>query len=415
MLFEVNKIRQDFPILKTQIYGKNLVYFDNAATTQKPQIVIDSCVNFYQTQNASTHSFHFLSNNLTNQIEEVRLKVKNFVNAKEVREIIFCKGATEGLNLLANGLENQLQKNDEVLITQMEHHANIIPWQILAKKTGAKLKYIKLKPTGELDLLDFEKKLNSRTKILAITHISNVLGLINPLKQIIKKARQNGTLVVVDGTQAAAHLKIDVQNLDVDFYVFSGHKMYAPTGIGVIFGKAKLLENLEIYQTGGEMVDEVDFETATFVDIPNRFEAGTQNFEAIIGFGKSIDYLQDLRQKFNQQIESYEQELLEYATNQMQKIPNLKIYGQNSNSNLSTKIPIISFLIQGIDSLDLAILLDLEGIALRSGSHCAQILLKEFTILPTCRISLTFYNTKEEIDRFIYILTQSISKLQKFS
>lgn len=408
-IFDSSEIRLDFPILKQKIYGKNLIYFDNAATTQKPKIVIKSLQNYYETQNASTHSFHFLSNNLNHLVDQTRQKTANYINAKESGEIVFCKGATEGFNLITNGFSNILEESEEILVTDMEHHANIVPWQILSQKTKTKLKSVKIDSKGFLNLIDLEKKLTSKTKILAITHASNVLGTINPIKEIIQKAHQNGTLVVVDGTQAIQHFKIDVQDLDADFYVFSGHKMYGPTGIGIIYGKKKLLEKLEPYQTGGEMIESVTLKKTIFAATPYKFEAGTQNFEAIVGFSKTLDYLNNLNQIYGQQINDYEQELLNYATKKMLEIEDLEIYGQTNN-----KLPIIAFNIKNINSLDLATMLDLQGIAIRTGKHCAQPLMHKLGILGSCRISLVFYNTKVEIDKFILELERSISKLKKF-
>ena len=399
------KIRQDFPILSTKIYDKDLVYFDNAATTQKPKVLIDSLSEYYSKYNANTHSQHFLASNLTLEYEKVRTQVAEFLGANSSQEIVFTKGATESLNLLVYCLETDINPGDEILITQVEHHANILPWQRLAQEKQAKLLVAPILSTGEIDLTSFKKLLNSKTKIVAFTHVSNVLGVVNEVNELTKLANQNGSMVVIDGTQAIPHFKVDVSQIDCDFYVFSSHKVFGPTGVGVLYGKQKWLDAFQPYQVGGEMVKTVNFETTTFQESPQKLEAGTQNFADIWAFGKTLQYLQNLRQSFD--LESYEQQLLHYTTSKLLEIAGLKIYGIGNQ-----KIPLISFTIEGVDSLDLAVFLDQQGIAIRVGSHCAQPLIESLGLTSTARISLAFYNTFEEVDFMIEQVKRALKILR---
>lgn len=396
------EIRQDFPILSTKINDRNLVYFDNAATTQKPQSLIDSLSEYYSKYNANTHSQHFLASNLTLEYEKVRSQIAHFLGAKLSNEIVFTKGATESLNLLAYCLETKINPGDEILITQAEHHANILPWQRLAQEKQAKLVVAPILSTGEIDLATFQRLLNPKTKIVAFTHVSNVLGVVNKVNELTRLAHDNKSIVVIDGTQAVPHFKVDLTEIDCDFYIFSSHKVFGPTGVGILYGKQKLLNELKPYQVGGEMVKTVSFETTTYRESPQKFEAGTQNFADIIAFGSSLKYLQNLRQKYD--LEDYEQKLLKYATTELLKIDGLTIYGTGGK-----KIPVISFSIEGVDSLDLATFLDQQGIAIRVGSHCAQPLVGSLGLTSIARISLSFYNTFQEVDFMI----QQIHKVLK--
>ncbi|MEI6728976.1 MAG: SufS family cysteine desulfurase [bacterium] len=399
------KIRQDFPILRAKIQDKDLVYFDNAATTQKPQVLIDSLSEYYSKYNANTHSQHFLASNLTLEYENVRSGIALFLGAKLADEIVFTKGATESLNLLAYCLETEINPEDEILITQAEHHANILPWQRLVQEKQAKLVVAPMLSSGKIDLTTFQKLLNPKTKIVAFTHVSNVLGVVNEVTELTKLAHKNGSLVVIDGTQAVGHFKVDVTQINCDFYVFSSHKVFGPMGVGVLYGKQKLLNGFQPYQVGGEMVKTVSFETTTFQESPQKFEAGTQNFADIIAFGKTLQYLQNLRQGLD--LESYEQDLLKYTTSQLLQIPGLIIHG-----TANQKIPLISFTIESVDSLDLATFLDEQGIAIRVGSHCAQPLIKSLGLTSTARISLAFYNTFEEVDFMIEQIQRALKILR---
>lgn len=401
-MFSLTSIRQDFPILNTNMNGKELVYLDNASTTQKPQCVIDSVINFYTKSNSNVHrGIYSLSMEATEMYENTRLKVQKFVNAKYCDEIIFTKGTTESINLVATSLGRVspqiFQRGDEIILTEMEHHSNIVPWQILAKEKGLKVKFAPINQTGELDILEFEKMLNPRVKIVAVCHISNTLGTVNNVQQIVYLARKNGSLVIVDGAQTVSHLKVDVQEINADFYVFSAHKMFGPTGVGVLYGKREQLNNMEPYQGGGEMIDRVTFDGFTTNELPYKFEAGTPNIAGVMGLGVAVDYIENLRTDYSK-ILKYESVLLQFATTELKKIKGLKIIGESKN-----KIPVISFVIEGINSADIAYFLDQKGICIRTGHHCNQPLMQKLGLeeTGTCRVSLAFYNTVEEVGYFI--------------
>jgi cysteine desulfurase/selenocysteine lyase len=393
--FDVWKIRDDFPILKRVVNGKPLVYLDNAATAQKPQVVLDTLDRFYREENSNVHrGVHFLSQLATVEYEKARITVQRFLNAAEAREIIFVRGTTEGINLVASSFgRSQLKAGDEILISAMEHHSNIVPWQILCEEKGAVLRVAPINDSGELRLDEFEKLLSPKTKLVAIVHLSNALGTLNPVGQIIGMAHQRRVPVLLDGAQAAPHFKIDVRELDCDFYVFSGHKLYGPTGIGVLFGKATLLEAMPPYQGGGEMISSVSFEKTTYNTIPNKFEAGTPHVAGAVGLAAAIDYLGALDREA---VEVHERELLSYATNSLSEIPGLRIIG-----TAQEKAGVISFILEGIHPHDIGTIVDQEGIAIRTGHHCAQPVMDRFGLPATARASLAFYNTKQEIDALV--------------
>ncbi|MCU4156341.1 cysteine desulfurase [Carboxylicivirga sp. A043] len=389
----IEQIRQDFPILQEKVHGKPLVYFDNAATTHKPQVVIDAVSEVYQKYNSNIHrGVHHLSNVCTQAHEEAREKVQHFINAKHSHEVIFTRGTTESINLLASSFgDTFLQEGDEILVSQLEHHSNIVPWQLLEKRKGIKLCYIPINLEGELILDHIDELINDRTKLVSIAHISNALGTINPIKQIIDLAHGKNIPVAIDGAQAIQHVGVNVQDLDCDFYVFSGHKLYAPTGIGVLYGKEEWLNKLEPYQGGGEMIKTVSFEGTTFNELPFKFEAGTPDFSGSVGLGAAIDYVQSIGLN---NIAQYEHQLLEYATAKLSKIPNIRFFG-----TAKEKTSVISFLIGDIHPFDLGTMLDKMGIAVRTGHHCAQPLMQFYNIPGTIRASFAIYNTKEEIDK----------------
>ena len=390
-MIDIKKIRRDFPILNQKINGKPLVYFDNGASTQKPKSVIDAINNYYCFENANVHrGVHFLSGLATNKFEKTRVVVQNFIKAKHAHEIIFTKGTTDAINLVANGFKSLLKKGDEILISELEHHSNIVPWQLCCEQTEAVLKIIPLNNSGELDLTNFEKLLSNKTKLVAISHISNSLGTINPIKEIIEKSHLHGAKVLIDGAQAASHISLDMQKLNADFYCFSAHKMFGPTGVGVLYGKESVLNELPPYQGGGEMIKEVRFEKTTYASLPHKFEAGTPNIAGVIAFKEAIDFISKLNLN---NIAAYEKELLEYATSKMLKIQGLKILGTSKN-----KSAIISFNIDGVHHYDIGVLLDQMGVAIRTGHHCTQPIMERFKIAGTARISFSVYNTKEEID-----------------
>lgn len=392
--FEVEKIREDFPILNRKVNGYPLVYFDNAATSQTPKQVIDAIVDYYSNYNANIHrGVHALSQEATDKYEQARQKVQRHFNAAKSYEIIFTSGTTHGINLVASGFASELQKGDEILVSAMEHHSNIVPWQMLAEKTGVVLKVIPMDEKGELIFSEFEKLVSSKTKLVFVNHVSNALGTVNPIKQIIDLAHEKGAAVLVDGAQAAPHIKADVQELDVDFYVASAHKMCGPTGVGVLYGKEEWLKKLPPYQGGGEMIAEVTFEKTTYADLPHKFEAGTPNICGGIAFGAALDYMNQIG---FEEIAAYEHELLEYATQKLKEIEGMKIYGEAAE-----KTAVISFNIEGLHPYDIGTLLDKMGIAVRTGHHCAQPVMDFFKIPGTVRASFAFYNTSEEIDRFI--------------
>ena len=393
-MFDVQKVRADFPILSQKVNGKPLVYFDNGATSQKPQVVIDAISKYYTEINANIHrGVHTLSQLATDAYEASRNTIQNHLNAKYNHEIIFTSGTTFGINLVANGFASLLKAGDEVMVSALEHHSNIVPWQFLCGKTGAKLVVIPMNEKGELILSEFDRLLSKKTKIVTVNHISNALGTVNPIEYIIKKAHGVGAAVLIDGAQATPHLRPDVQALDCDFYVFSGHKICGPTGVGILYGKEEWLRKLPPYQGGGEMIAEVTFEKTTYADLPHKFEAGTPNIEGGIVLGTAIDYLNSIG--FDK-IVAYEQELLDYGTKRLQEIEGLTIYGTSEN-----KASVISFNIEGIHPYDIGTIIDKLGIAVRTGHHCAQPIMNFFNIPGTIRASFAFYNTKEEIDIFV--------------
>ncbi|WP_262733569.1 aminotransferase class V-fold PLP-dependent enzyme [Gaetbulibacter sp. NE] len=402
MSLNVADIRKDFPILSRKVNGKPLVYFDNAATSQTPQQVIDCIVDYYSGYNANIHrGVHTLSQEATDKYEEARLKIQAHFNAKTSHEIIFTSGTTHGINLVANGFSSLLKKGDEIIVSALEHHSNIVPWQMLCERSGATLKVIPMNQDGELVMSEFDKLLSQNTKLVFVNHISNALGTINPIETIIKKAHQVDAAVLVDGAQACPHIKPDVQALDVDFYVASAHKMCGPTGVGILYGKEKWLNLLPPYQGGGEMIAEVTFEKTTYADLPHKFEAGTPNICGGIAFGAAIDYMNAIG--FDA-IANYEHELLEYATEKLLAIDGLKIYGTSKH-----KTSVVSFNLEGIHPYDVGTILDKLGIAVRTGHHCAQPIMDFYKIPGTVRASFAFYNTKEEIDA----LVEGVKKAQK--
>jgi cysteine desulfurase/selenocysteine lyase len=393
--FPVEKIRRDFPILHQQVYGHPLVYLDNAATSQKPRAVIDVISRYYERGNANIHrGVHFLSEHATEEHEAARRTVQRFLNAPDKREIIFVRSATEGVNLVAQTYgRKHVGSDDEVLITAMEHHSNIVPWQMLCEEKDAKLRVIPINDRGELVMEELPKLLTPRTKMLAVTHVSNALGTINPLKKIIETAHSHGAPVLVDGAQAAPHLRIDVQELDADFYVFSGHKVYGPTGIGVLYGKRELLEAMPPYQGGGDMIRSVTFEKTLYNDLPYKFEAGTPNIGGAIGLGAAIDYISHLG---IENIARYEHDLLEYATDALTATPGVRLIG-----TAAEKAAVVSFILEGIHPHDIGTILDREGIAIRTGHHCAQPVMQRFHIPATARASFALYNTRAEVDALV--------------
>ena len=393
-MLDIQKIRADFPILSQKVNGKPLVYFDNGATSQKPQVVIDAISTYYSEINANIHrGVHSLSQLATDAYEASRNTIQNHLNAKHNYEIIFTSGTTFGINLVANGFASLLKSGDEVMVSALEHHSNIVPWQFLCERTGAKLVVIPMNEKGELILSEFDKLLSEKTKIVTVNHISNALGTVNPIEYIIKKAHGVGAAVLIDGAQATPHLRPDVQALDCDFYVFSGHKVCGPTGVGILYGKEEWLRKLPPYQGGGEMIAEVTFEKTTYADLPHKFEAGTPNIEGGIVLGTAIDYMNAIG--FDN-IAAYEHELLLYGTKRLQEIEGLKIFGTSEN-----KASVISFNIEGIHPYDIGTIIDKLGIAVRTGHHCAQPIMNFFNIPGTIRASFAFYNTKEEIDIFV--------------
>lgn len=404
MIFDINKIREDFPILSQQVNGKPLIYFDNAATSQKPQVVIDAISKYYQEINANIHrGVHALSQKATDAYEASREIIKNHLNANFLHEIIFTSGTTQGVNLIANGFASLLKTGDEVMVSAMEHHSNIVPWQMLCEKTGAKLVVIPMNLKGELILDEYKNLLNKNTKIVAFNHISNALGTINPVKVMTKMAHEFDAAVVIDGAQATPHLKPDVQDLNCDFYLFSGHKVCGPTGVGILYGKEKWLNELPPYQGGGEMIKEVSFEKTTYAELPHKFEAGTPNIAGGIVLGTAINYLNQIG---FENMAAYENELLQYATQKLLDIEGLKIYGEAQN-----KTSVISFNVKNIHPYDIGMILDKLGVAVRTGHHCAQPIMQFFEIPGTIRASFAFYNTKAEIDVFVEGLKKAISML----
>ncbi|MGH9558886.1 MAG: SufS family cysteine desulfurase [Bryobacteraceae bacterium] len=401
--FDVQAVRKDFPVLDQMVHGHPLVYLDNAATSQKPRAVIEAIERFYSRDNSNIHrGVHALSERATREYEQAREKIQKFLNAAESREIIFVRGTTEAINLVARtyGRKN-IGAGDEILITGLEHHSNIVPWQMLCEQTGAKLRVVPVSDDGKVSTRDFEQLIGDRTKLVSVAHISNVLGTVLPVREIAALAHARGVPVLFDGAQAAPHMKVDVRALDCDFYAFSGHKLYGPTGIGVLYGKAALLENMPPDQGGGDMIQSVTFEKTTYNVLPYKFEAGTPDISGAIGLGAAIDYLNELGLD---SASAYESELLDYATRELSKIEGLRIIGTAKH-----KAAAISFVIEGIHPHDVGTILDRQGIAVRTGHHCAQPLMERFNVPATTRASLAFYNTREEIDA----LTAGIRKVKE--
>jgi len=398
--------RHHFPLLRQWVNGKPLIYFDNAATSQKPQVVIDAMMRYYQEENSNIHrGVHFLSERATLAYEDVRRKAKLFVNAAHEREIIFVRGTTEAINLVAGTYgRTMVREGDEILISAMEHHSNIVPWQMLCEERQARLKVIAMNDRGELELDDYRRQLTPRTKIVAIAHVSNALGTINPVREMVALAHERGIPVLVDGAQAVPHLAVDVRALDADFYAFSSHKMFGPTGVGILYGKTALLEAMPPYQGGGDMIRSVTFEKTIYADLPYKFEAGTPNIGGGIGLGAAIDYLQQVG---IHAVESFEHELLTYATEKLQTVPGLRIIG-----TAKEKASVVSFVMEGIHPHDIGTILDHEGIAVRTGHHCAQPVMQRFGVPATARASFAFYNTKEEVDALERALRKVIEVLR---
>jgi cysteine desulfurase/selenocysteine lyase len=403
-MFNVDKIREDFPILKRTVHGKPLVYFDNAATSQTPQIVIDAIIDYYSNYNANIHrGVHTLSQEATDKYEEARIKIQQHFNAKEAYEIIFTSGTTHSINMVASGFASLLNKNDEIIVSALEHHSNIVPWQMLCEKTGANLRVIPMNDNGSLDMKTYHNLLNDKTKLVFCNHVSNALGTVNPIEEIIEAAHKVNAAVLIDGAQATPHIKPDVQKLNVDFYVASAHKLCGPTGVGLLYGKKEWLEKLPPYQGGGEMIATVSFEKTTYAGLPHKFEAGTPNICGGIAFGTALDYMNSVG--FDT-IANYENELLEYGTEELLKIEGLKIYGTTSE-----KTAVISFNIDNIHPYDIGAILDKLGVAVRTGHHCAQPIMDFYKIPGTVRASFSFYNTKNEIDIFISALKRAKAML----
>ena len=399
MKFDVKNIREDFPILKKQINGKQLIYFDNAATSQKPTCVINSISDYYNNHNSNIHrGVHSLSEEATEAYEAAREKIQIHFNAKHKEEIIFTSGTTHSINIVSNGFLDLLGENDEIIVSGLEHHSNIVPWQMMCKKTNSKLKVIPLDKNGELNLKEFKNLVSKKTKLVFLNHVSNALGIINPIEEIIQISHSYNALVLIDGAQSAAHFKIDLQKLNVDFFTASAHKLCGPTGVGFLYGKKELLEKIEPFMGGGEMISDVTFEKTTYAEIPHKFEAGTPNISGVIAFGVALDYMNNLG---FENIRQYEDKLLKYATEKLKEIDGLIIYGDVKN-----KTSVISFNISGIHSYDIGSILDKYGVAVRTGQHCAQPIMDHFDIPGTVRVSLSFINTFEEID----ILQEAIIK-----
>ena len=403
-MLDIQSIRADFPILHQEINGKPLVYFDNGATSQKPVVVIEAIEKYYKEINANIHrGVHHLSQVATDAYEEARLIVKNHINAAQLHEVIFTSGTTFGINLVANGFSQMLKEGDEVIVSHLEHHSNIVPWQFACERSSATLKVIPMNEKGELVMEAYDQLLTDKTKLVAVNHISNALGTINPIREIIDKAHKVGAAVLIDGAQAVPHIKPDVQELDCDFYVFSGHKMCAPTGSGILYGKEAWLNKLPPYQGGGEMIKEVTFEKTTYACLPHKFEAGTPNIEAGIVLGVAINYLNSIG---FENIGAYEKELLKYATEKLQEMPGIIFYGTSTE-----KASVISFNFEGLHPYDVGAIIDKLGIAVRTGHHCAQPIMDYYKIPGTIRASFSFYNTKEEIDRMMDALKKAQSML----
>ena len=401
--FDVEKIREDFPILHQEVNGKPLVYLDNAATSQKPKSVIDSIEKYYRGYNSNIHrGVHTLSENATEAYESARIKVRDLINANSTKEVVFVRGATEAINLVAQSFgRNTLGSEDEIIITELEHHANIVPWQLLSQQTGAKLKYVPINDNGELVESEYQKLLNEKTRIVAVGHISKALGTINPIENMINLAHEYGAKVLIDGAQATSHTSVDVKKLDCDFYVFSGHKLFGPTGIGVLYGKEDLLEKMPPYQGGGDMIKMVTMKETQYNELPHKFEAGTPNISGVIGLGAAIDYVNKIGLE---NIGNHEKQLLDYANQMASEITGLKFIGTAKN-----KTSILSFTLDGIHPHDVGTILNNEGIAIRTGHHCAMPVMEYFQIPATSRASFSFYNTHAEVD----VLIEGINKCSK--
>jgi cysteine desulfurase/selenocysteine lyase len=402
---DIYAIRQQFPILSREVKGKPLIYFDNAATSQKPQAVIDALVNYYTNYNANVHrGIHTLAEEATQAMEKSRDAAREYINAESREQIIFTRGTTEGINLVAYSWGRQnIKAGDEIIISSLEHHSNIVPWQILCEEKGASLKVIPITSKGELLIHEYKNLLSPKTKLVAVNHASNALGTINPVKEIVEAAHGVGAVVLIDGAQSAVHLDIDVQDMDCDFFVLSSHKMYGPTGVGVLYGKEKLLEAMPPFQGGGEMIKEVTFEKTTYNDLPYKFEAGTPNIADVIAFKAAIEFLNQLGKA---SIRKHEEELLKYATKKLKEIPGVRIVGEADE-----KLSVISFVVKGLHPQDIGILLDNRGIAVRTGHHCTQPLMNCFGISGTVRASFAVYNTKEEVDELVIGLQKAIKML----
>ena len=403
--YNIDEIRSDFPILERQVWGKPLVYLDNTATSMTPRCVVDAIENVYYHHKANVHrGVHTLSQEATDMQETTRERVRQFINARSTEEIIFTRGTTEAINLVAASYGQLLENGDEIIVTTMEHHANIVPWQLLGRNKRIILRVVPINADGEIDRIAYSSLFNDRTKLVAMCHVSNVLGTVNPIKELIAEAHQNGVPVLIDGAQAVSHIKVDVQDLDADFYAFSAHKMYGPTGIGVLYGKKYLLEMMPPYQGGGEMIGTVSFNNTTWADLPFKFEAGTPDFVGIAALRQAIDYMEGIGVE---RIATHEHDLLQYATEQMMTIPEMRIFGTSA-----TKCAVISFLVGNAHHYDMGMLLDKLGIAVRTGHHCAQPLMHALGIEGTVRASFAAYNTRQEVDAFIAALRRVAAMLQ---
>ena len=404
MTFNVENIRKDFPILERKINGKTLIYFDNAATSQTPTSVIDSISDYYKKYNANIHrGVHSVSEEATEAYESSRKKIQKHFNANLSEEIIFTSGTTHSINIIANGYTDLLSSEDEIIVSGMEHHSNIVPWQMMVEKNHAKLNVIPLKENGELDLEHFKSIISSKTKVVFLNHVSNALGIINPIQEIIEISHKNGAVVLIDGAQSSAHFNVDLQKLDIDYFTASAHKLCGPTGIGFLYGKKELLKKLSPLMGGGEMISDVTFEKTTYADLPHKFEAGTPNISGAIAFGYALDYLNEIGLE---NIYNYENELLDYATKSLKQIDGLKIYGDVKN-----KTSVISFNIENLHPYDIGSILDKFGIAVRTGQHCAQPIMDHFHISGTVRVSLSFINTKKEVDKLIEAINMAKTML----
>ena len=404
MTFNVENIRKDFPILERKINGKTLIYFDNAATSQTPTSVIDSISDYYKKYNANIHrGVHSVSEEATEAYESSRKKIQKHFNANLSEEIIFTSGTTHSINIIANGYTDLLSSEDEIIVSGMEHHSNIVPWQMMVEKNHAKLNVIPLKENGELDLEHFKSIISSKTKVVFLNHVSNALGIINPIEEIIEISHKNGAVVLIDGAQSSAHFNVDLQKLDIDYFTASAHKLCGPTGIGFLYGKKELLNKLSPLMGGGEMISDVTFEKTTYADLPHKFEAGTPNISGAIAFGYALDYLNEIGLE---NIYNYENELLDYATKSLKQIDGLKIYGDVKN-----KTSVISFNIENLHPYDIGSILDKFGIAVRTGQHCAQPIMDHFHISGTVRVSLSFINTKKEVDKLIEAINMAKTML----